>query len=233
MCDRRRFSRPTVCRPCGGAKNVTRRKHVLHVVPSPPERASGGRRGSGSRQPEIVVDWSELMARAQSGDGNSYRYLLNDISPYLRSLAASRLRSPEDIEDAVQDIVLTIHKLRHTYDPLRPFGPWLVTIARRRIIDRYRSISRQGRVRYGAAEYGETFSADAANKMERDTESHFVRRAVEELPPGQREAIRLLKLEEMSLREASEVSGMSISALKVATHRAIKNLRKIILGRDN
>ncbi|MEO8921749.1 MAG: sigma factor, partial [Caldimonas sp.] len=74
------------------------------------------------------VDWAILMARAQGGDASSYRRLLDEISPYLRSLAAVSHRDPLDIEDTVQDALLSIHSVRHTYDPARPFGPWLVTI---------------------------------------------------------------------------------------------------------
>jgi RNA polymerase sigma-70 factor (ECF subfamily) len=54
--------------------------------------------------------------------------------------------------------------------------------------------------------------------------------AIEKLPPDQREAIRMLKLNEMSLKEAAATSGRSIVALKVATHRAIKNLRQLLKG---
>jgi RNA polymerase sigma-70 factor (ECF subfamily) len=50
-------------------------------------------------------------------------------------------------------------------------------------------------------------------------------RALETLPAGQRTAVELLKLREMSLKEASEASGMSVAALKVAMHRALKSLR--------
>ena len=89
-------------------------------------------------------DWSGLMARAQNGDRLAYRTLLEEMTPYLRMLAARCFREPSDAEDAVQDVLLTIHAVRHTYDPGRPFGPWLVAIAHRRIIDRLR---RQIRVR--------------------------------------------------------------------------------------
>ncbi len=56
-----------------------------------------------------------------------------------------------------------------------------------------------------------------------------LRAAVAELPPGQREAVELLKLKEMSLKEASAATGQSETALKVAVHRAVKRLR-VILG---
>lgn len=173
------------------------------------------------------VEWSVLMARAQHGDGEAYRRLLEDIAPYLRSLAARRHRNPSDVEDAVQDILLTVHAIRQTYDSTRPFGPWLLTIANRRLVDRLR---RQGRVRSREtsllAEH-ETFPASQANIDEEMSDRRELEAALDKLPPSQRKAIRLLKLKELSLKEAAAVSGMSVTALKVATHRAMKSLREL------
>jgi RNA polymerase sigma-70 factor (ECF subfamily) len=74
----------------------------------------------------------------------------------------------------------------------------------------------------------ETFSAPEANLGDAGSDAAALRAAIDDLPPGQRQAIRLLKLEEMSLKEAAVASGMSIVALKVATHRALKTLRKVL-----
>ena len=76
------------------------------------------------------------MAHAQGGDRAAYRRLLEEIAPYVRALAVRRLPNRSDVEDAVQDVLMTVHAIRQTYDPARPFGPWLVAIADRRIIDR-------------------------------------------------------------------------------------------------
>ncbi|MGH8255821.1 MAG: sigma-70 family RNA polymerase sigma factor [Steroidobacteraceae bacterium] len=176
------------------------------------------------------VDWSVLMACAQAGDGTAYRRLLEEVTPYLRSLAARCHRNPGDVEDAIQDVLLTVHAIRHTYDPARPFGPWLVTIANRRLVDRLR---RQGRMRSHEtpleAEH-ETFPAARANENEVMPDVRKLEAAIATLPPGQRQAIRLLKLKEMSLKEAAAASGASVASLKVATHRALKNLRKMLSG---
>lgn len=174
------------------------------------------------------LDWSVLMARAQGGDGDAYRRLLEEVTPYLRSLASKRLRVPGDIEEAVQDVLLTVHAIRQTYDPNRPFGPWLVAIANRRIIDRLRRESRL-RSRETPLDAGhETFPASPANLQGATLDGRTLRAAVELLPPGQRQAIKLVKLREMSLKEAAAVSGMSVASLKVATHRALKGLRKML-----
>lgn len=193
-----------------------------------------GATGNAYRAAPVVrdVDWSILMARAQDGDGVAYRRLLEDITPYLRSLAARRHRDPCDIEDAVQDVLLTIHSIRKTYDPTRPFAPWLVAIANRRFIDRLR---RQGRTRDRETPLTvdhETFS-EAETNLQESPDRRELEGAINDLPPMQRQAIRLLKLEGMSLREAAMASGMSITSLKVNTHRAVKRLRKILLRRSD
>ena len=174
------------------------------------------------------LDWSVLMARAQDGDGGAYAYLLRDMTPYVRCLAAARLRNAAEIEDAVQDVLLTIHRQRHTYDPDRPFGPWLVTIAKRRIIDKFRETMRRNAKETALLPSHETFWAAPANNIDERADHHVLRKAIDDLPPSQREAIRMLKLEEMSLKEASAATGMSVSALKVATHRALKRLKAML-----
>ncbi|WP_119460085.1 sigma-70 family RNA polymerase sigma factor [Rhodospirillaceae bacterium SYSU D60014] len=180
------------------------------------------------------LDWSTLMARAQDGDRDAYRRLLGDVTPYLRSLVARHHRNPCDVEDVVQDILLTVHAIRRTYDPKRPFGPWLAAIAKRRIIDRLRKQGRS-RLRESALEEGhETFAAPDANLHAAAAwDERALRAAVASLPAGQRQAVTLLKLREMSLKEASAASGMSVASLKVATHRALKSLRRILGQRRN
>jgi len=176
--------------------------------------------------------WAELMAQAQAGDRDAYRCLLTEITPYLRALAQRQHRDSRDVEDSVQDILLTVHSIRHTYDPARPFKPWLVAIGRRRIIDRLR-VNARGRLRETElTDEHETFSEAATNIQEVQSDTRRLRQAMESLPAGQREAIRLLKIEEKSLKEASAESGMSVAALKVSVHRAVKALRTMMEGKD-
>jgi RNA polymerase sigma factor (sigma-70 family) len=185
-----------------------------------------------SREAVGADERSRLMARAQDGDRAAYRALLQDISPYLRSLAGRCFSQSADVEDAVQDVLLTIHLVRHAYDPKRPFGPWLVAIANRRIIDRLRRDTRRRAREVAHAEEHETFADPAANISSSAPDEAALAEAIEHLPPDQRQAIRMLKLNEMSLKEAAAVSGRSIPALKVATHRAVKNLRRMLKQRS-
>ena len=174
------------------------------------------------------LDWSKLMEQAQDGDRQAYRTLLEDLTPYLRSLAGRIFRQPGEVEDAVQDVLLTIHAVRHAYDPGRPFGPWLVAIANRRFIDRLRRDTRLRAREIALSAEHETFPEPETNLKYEPSEEEALTGAIAKLPLEQREAVTMLKLNEMSLKEASAVSGRSIGALKVATHRAIKNLRLIL-----
>jgi RNA polymerase sigma-70 factor (ECF subfamily) len=174
------------------------------------------------------ADWSKLMARSQDGDREAYRTLLEGVTPYIRSLAARCFKQPTDAEDAVQDVLLTIHMIRHAYDPDRPFGPWLAAIANRRIIDRLRRDTRRKAREVKLSTDHETFAEPSANLDIETLDESALAQAIEHLPPDQRQTIRMLKLNEMSPKEVAMASGRSIPALKVATHRAIKNLRRIL-----
>lgn len=198
----------------------------------PPLRLVG--KDEGGRQPAPVardVDWSILMAHAQDGDQAAYHRLLQEIAPYLRSLAARRHRDSSDIEDAIQDVLLTVHSIRQTYDPTRPFAPWLVAIANRRFVDRLRRQGRRREREIPLSTEHETFCEPQTNYDESPDRTEL-EGMVNNLPPAQQQAIRLLKLRELSLKEAAVVSRMSIASLKVNAHRALKSLRKMLIDRS-
>lgn len=170
--------------------------------------------------------WEGWMAAAQAGDARAYDRILHAILPLLRGIARRRIANPAEAEDAVQDALLTIHQLRHAYDPARPLRPWLVAIAERRAVDRLRRHGRRAGRETPIEDFGETLAAPGANTGEAGAAAAELRAAVAELPPAQRTALALAKLEDLPLAEASARSGMSVGALKVATHRAVKALRR-------
>ena len=170
------------------------------------------------------LDWPALLAAAQSGDAAAYRAFLHEVLPFARAIARRHVRDGE-VEDAVQDALLTLHRVRHTYQPGRPVRPWLAAIVTRRAIDLGR---RRGRI--GAREVSdplayETF-ADARANREEARDSRGLAAMLADLPPKQREALELVKLKEMTLKEASAQSGQSIPSLKVNIHRALRRLQR-------
>lgn len=169
------------------------------------------------------------MRAAQDGDGEAYLRLLTEVTPLLRRVIQRQRRfmQPSDVEDIVQEILISLHAVRATYDPARPFMPWLMAIARNRMVDAARRYGRIAVNEVLTGEFPETFSAEPTNRTdEAYGDPEALRQAIGRLPPGQRRAVEMLKLREMSLKEASASSGMSVSALKVSVHRGMSALRK-------
>jgi RNA polymerase sigma factor (sigma-70 family) len=172
-----------------------------------------------------------LMRSAQAGDAQAYGRLLKEITPRLRSIVRGQraFLQAADIEDIVQEVLLSLHAVRATYDPQRPFMPWLIAIARNRIADAARRYARGAAHEVQVESFPVTFSDQATNidsGAYRDPEA--LRQAIRALPAGQRKAVDMLKLREMSLKEAAAASGTSIGALKVSVHRAIAALRQTL-----
>lgn len=182
------------------------------------------------------VQWAALMLLAQDGDKDAYRVLLQSIAPYVRAIARRYLGRGEDAEDAVQEVLLVVHGIRHTFERGRPFKPWLGTIASRRCIDLLRR--RAHRARHEMADvvdvdYYAHGDPGPEDTLMREHEGRRLRSAVDELPARQRDAISMLRLQELSLNEASEHSKQTVGSLKVACHRAIGSLQRALTGRDS
>jgi len=179
-------------------------------------------------------DLARLMKIAQAGDTEAYTQLLQEVTVRLRRIVR-RYRgflTDEDIEDLVQDILLSLHSVRATYDPRRPFMPWLLAITRNRLADGARRYARTSGREVNTDCLDVTFVNENANKTSDVFGKEELKNAIDDLPAAQRTAVEMLKLREMSLKEAAAVSGMSIGALKVATHRAMIALRKMLMKTD-
>jgi RNA polymerase sigma-70 factor (ECF subfamily) len=167
------------------------------------------------------------MAAAQAGDRAAYERVLRECVPLVRRVARNQGATAENIDDVVQDVLITLHGARQTFDPSRSFVAWLTVIAKRRTIDLLRKRGRRtAHETYSPLAYETHASADdPARDAERGDEARRLRKAVSTLPESQRQAVETLGLEETSLEDASKSTGRTKTALKVNLHRAIANLR--------
>jgi len=161
-------------------------------------------------------EWSGLMRAAQKGDGLRYRQLLDELRPWLKRYFGTRL-PPAMVDDAVQDTLFALHEKRNTYDATRPFGPWLVAIARYKWIDRLRALRKSATQPVGEDLAVEDHGAavQSATTLEK---------LLSELKPAQAEVIRLVKMHGFSIEEASARTGQSASLVKVNIHRGITRM---------
>jgi RNA polymerase sigma-70 factor (ECF subfamily) len=168
-----------------------------------------------------------LMERLQTGDADACRELLDDIGPAVTGFLRRRIGDASELEDVYQEVFMALFEARQTYEPGRPLEPWLFAIARNVAADHLRR-------NWNRANWQEL----AANPPDRPDLSidespgsaPDLAEALEKLPPSQREAFSMLKLEGLSLEAAAARSGVTVGALKVRAHRAYKALRKLIGG---
>ena len=164
--------------------------------------------------------WGAMMAAGQRGDAAPYRRLLTELRPWLLRYFARRL-PPSVVEDAVQDTLFAIHNKRHTWEPDRPFGPWLAGIARYKWIDRLRSASR-----HAADELPETLSVPGHEAAV--TSAAALQGLMATLKPAQADVIRLVKLDGLSIDDAAARTGQSAALVKVNIHRGLARLARLI-----
>lgn len=161
-----------------------------------------------------------LMLAGLDGEAGAQRALLQGIAPLLRRFFRRRLNDDAAVEDLVQDSLIAIHTRRASYDRDRPFLPWAYAVARYKLIDRLRRT--RATVPLDEAEWlgDETDHAAAYDAR------HDIDRMLGTLPPKQAAAIRLTKLDGLSVAEAAERESITESDVKVSVHRGLRALAK-------
>ncbi|MDQ0446691.1 sigma-70 family RNA polymerase sigma factor [Methylobacterium aerolatum] len=172
-------------------------------------------------------DLGSLMDAAQRGDAAAYRALLQACLPLVAGIARAQGVRGEAVDDVVQDTLMTVHAARASYDPARPFLPWLAAITRRRAIDRLRRAGRRPQEVHDPLAFEAEVDPGPGPGAALETRERgaALARAVAALPEGQRQAVEHLGLRELSLDETAALTGRTKGALKVNLHRALKALR--------
>ncbi len=168
------------------------------------------------------------MVAGLDGDGAAHGRLLAMLGGYLRAHFRRRLGpGTAEVEDLVQETLIAIHLKRSVYDRAQPFTPWAHAIARYKLLDHFRRIGARRNIPLDDA--GDLFSEE---NPEEGAVRHDVDRLLATLPPRQQRLLRAVKLAGLSMEEAAEREGLSVSAVKVTVHRAMKRLEKGVGDED-
>lgn len=173
-------------------------------------------------QNELSAELTKKLLAGLAGDGASYAQFLSQLSPVLRRTIGRKIPAGE-VEDVLQEVLISIHKARHTYDGGRPLLPWVMAITSFRVTDHLRKIySDMRNVRVDIADY--------ENVLEAVTESPGSSESIEEMLDGvarrERKILSLMHVEGYTAKQVGIQLGMKESAVKVAAHRAIKKIRR-------
>lgn len=170
-----------------------------------------------------------MMVAAQAGDRTAYRQLLDQLRDWLTRYYRRRLPA-DSLDDAVQDALVAIHSKRHTYDSGRPFGPWLAAIARYKWIDRLRTMRARPTEMLPEGDHAVPDALVTADAGSAVLSANVLAGLLAMLRPAQADAIRLVKLDGLSIEEAAAASGQSPALVKVNIHRGLAKLMRLVEG---
>lgn len=163
---------------------------------------------------------ARLMAMSQQGNRQAYATLLSECQRWLRGYYSRRI-APSQLDDLVQETLMALHNKLATWDSSRPFLPWLAAIARYRWVDHLRRLYRADECELAQDFAGHDQEPAIAARISID-------RLLGILPDAQARAIELVKIEGLSIAEASQATGQSESLVKVNIHRGLKKLAQMV-----
>jgi len=182
----------------------------------------------------MTADPRQLMTAYCDGDASAFRALYQFLAPRLLAYLVRMARDRALADDLLQQTFLKVHRARAAYvrgaDPV----PWIYAIAHRTFLDEVRrrkraTVSDAGEVPEVPAVITGEPAAAAAARPDLDPEvTQAALAALESLPPQQREAVVLTKLDGKTFAEAAEIAGTTPGAMKVRAHRGYVALRKAL-----
>lgn len=164
------------------------------------------------------------MQRSLNGDQPAYAALLTETSRLLRPFLARRLSFANEVDDLLQEILISIHKARHTYDGKRPYKPWAYAIAKFRLQD-YLRAHYADQLRH-ATDLDELEEILPGHVTETAMSYESIEKEVQRLPEKQAKILQLMHRDGYTAREVAEKLDMNESAVKVSAHRAYRILRE-------
>ena len=181
-------------------------------------------------QPEPLLPETtdaELLTRVAQRDREAFELLYQRYVRSVFGLALRRLRDRQRAEDAVQETFAAVWRSASSYKPERgPAAPWLYAVARNAIVDRFRARLDP------AGEVPDIVSAEPGppERAESSFVSWQVHRALEELPPREREVIELAYWSGLSQTEVAEYLHIPLGTVKTRTRSALARLADVLEG---
>lgn len=168
----------------------------------------------------------ELFIKANHGDNKAYKTFLENIEKMAYQYTQGRISEKSHHQDIVQEILLSIHQSRHTYDPSKPINPWIYAIFHYRTADHLRKTYKNKE----DSTDEETFKEikDGFNVTKNTESNELINKALATLSKKQKEMVILSKIEGFTSAEIALKMNMNINTVKVTIHRSLEKMRKAL-----
>ncbi len=195
-------------------------------------RRSRGRQRARARQTlqnrPTEQDVSEgILQRIAAGDQSAIAECVTAYGDLIWSIARKMLRSYEDAEDVVQEVYIDLWSHAGRFDPAKGSETTFVaTIARRRLIDRVRKISRQPAYTEDVTEMGDVLQAHQAVDAAGEVDVDRADRVISNLKPTQRDVLRMSIYEGYSHGDIATQLDMPLGTVKTLLRRGLIKIRE-------
>jgi RNA polymerase sigma-70 factor (ECF subfamily) len=171
----------------------------------------------------------ECLLRLQEGDTRALEELFDRYTPVLYPFVKRILRSGADAEDSLQDVWLQVWRRSATYDPRRgTVAAWLLTVARSRALDRYRSLASR-RLAEGKTDPDPANPpVDPAHAAASGQRSTRIREALAQLQPQQRDVLEIAYFQGLSQTEIAARLNAPLGTVKSWTRQGLMRLRELL-----
>jgi len=174
----------------------------------------------------------ELLEQVKAGDEAANRFLVEILYPTVRSNVRNHLRRQADHDDVAQEVFMKIFLKIDQYCGPRPFEHWVSRIAVTTCYDWLRKHKARPLVAYADLSEAEVEIIEKRQESKiaggsetgRELFSGLLDKLIGTLKPREQIVIRLLDLEEKTVKEVSELTGWSASKVKVTAMRARRKL---------
>lgn len=166
----------------------------------------------------------EIFLKANKGDNKAYAIFLGEIQKLALSFVAYKISDVSVREDIVQEILISIHQARHTFDPNKEIKPWVYAIFNYRVLDHLRKKYRNLEDTLENLPENSEIENDVTKSIETN---ELISKALLCLNEKQRKVLTLAKAQGYTSAEIALEMGLSVSAVKVMIHRSIQKIRKL------
>lgn len=192
---------------------VSHAHRALLATEEPDPTRPAGQRG-------IMAPMSDLIERFRTGDPDAVRAVYREHSGAVHTVARSIVRDRELAADVVQQTFIKAWRAAARFEGNRELAPWLYSIARHTAIDMLRAETKPTRGGHAP----ETDVGVQPDTFERTWERFEVRRAIDALPEGEREVVRLSHLVGHTHESIADQLGIPVGTVKSRSGRAHKRL---------
>ncbi len=178
----------------------------------------------------------QLIFEYQDGSTKSLEELFERFKRRILNFALRILGNRADAEDVTSEVFLALQTKKQLFNPKAKFSTWLFTIARNQCLDKIRNKKKMISMWFtrndGSREEKEWEIPDKQNlapqELEREETIRQVKKAIENLPLEQREALVLREYQDFSYSQISEVLSCSLEQVKILIFRARENLKSTL-----